>query len=96
MIQGLERQFPGDTGTILESFDIFHLDALPDDSDKWELQRESYGMDKTELLTTRFSDFLSPDGPTPKVETVHQWRDLRNEIWEHRMDLVSNPEKRPG
>ena len=94
VIEGLERQFPGDTSTILDSFDIFHLDSLPHDSDKWELERDSYGEDEIVLLTTHFSDFLSPDGPTPKVETVHQWRNLRNEMWKHRIDLVSNPEKR--
>ena len=92
VIEGLKNQFPGDTSSILAAMDIFHLDSLPSDEDKWTKQRDNYGMEEVKLLTSHFGEFVAP-GPPPMYETESQWKWLRDEMWEHKNDLLSHPDK---
>ena len=96
VIDGLQRQFPGDTGSILAAFDIFHLDSLNEfaNSEAWEERKDSYGLDELQVLISHFGEFLYDDGPPAKVETEKQWVLFREQMWKQKMDLESNPDKR--
>lgn len=86
VIDGLKARFPEEGRSILASFDIFHLESMPDDPKKWKKCKDEYGNDELEILIAHYSVLKLKGGSADEQfieqgECLTQWRIVRNKMW---------------
>jgi len=50
IIAEIKNRFPNGSGSVLNCFDIFHLESLPDTAKLWSEYKDNYGMDELKTL----------------------------------------------